>query len=109
LSTCGLPCIRSSSDLKISVTLSLVRSNNGRATEARDNGSGAVITASATLLKFLGDIDGQDRGDESGDESELHGEDIGLISSKSKFKGLVERFLVELSEECTGNDEDTGY
>lgn len=64
---------RGRGDFKIGVAVSLVRGHHRGAAEAGDNGSGTVVTASSALLELLGD-GGHDRGEESGDESELHGE-----------------------------------
>jgi hypothetical protein len=101
LSIFGSPCSRSSSDLKIGFTLSLVRSNDRRATEARNNGSGTVIAAAGAFLEFLGNVDGQDRGNKSGDKSELHGEDNIVSLVKREVRSFIECFGAELSEECT--------
>ena len=76
-STSYLPSLRSGGHFEVSLTLSLVRGNDRWAAEARDNGASTVITTLAgAFLAFLGNVDSQDRGDKSSDESELHGEGI---------------------------------
>jgi hypothetical protein len=76
----GLPGFRSSGNLKIGVTLCLVGGNDGRAAETGGYSSGAVVAAlSGAFLELSGDVDGQDGGDESGKEGELH--DGGLVSN----------------------------
>lgn len=78
-----LPSFRSGGHLEVCFTLSLVGGNDGRATETRDNGTSTVVTAlTGTFLEFLGDVDGQDRGQESSDESELHGESFVKFQSR---------------------------
>jgi len=43
----------------------------------RDNGASTIITAlTGSFLEFSGDVDSQDWGDKSGDESELHDEGV---------------------------------
>ncbi|KAI6750271.1 hypothetical protein HG531_007536 [Fusarium graminearum] len=77
--------------LEVCFTLSLVGGNDGRATETRDNGTSTVVTAlTGTFLEFLGDVDGQDRGQESSDESELHGESFVKFQNSTVVVGEID-------------------
>jgi hypothetical protein len=72
-----LPSLRSGCHLEVSFTLSLVRGNDCWAAVARDNGASTIITAlTGSFLEFSRDVDCQDWGNESGDESEFHDECI---------------------------------
>jgi hypothetical protein len=70
------PSFRGGGHLEVSFTLSLIRGNDGRATETRDDSTSAVITTlTGALLEFPRDIDSHGRGQESGNNGE-HGKRV---------------------------------